>query len=810
MSGSPDVIMMIHMTSTGASGKTDRPLSSLKARPIKRVQACAMLQARTCSTNFWILSNMRRPSSTALRMLAKLSSVRMMSEASLATSDPLSPMAMPTSARLRDGESLTPSPVMATKRLRRWSASIMRTFVCGAQRATTSGRRGRRSIWSSLSLSKSLAAMTMVLATLVELLDRRRRLGTGRVVDANEALEDELVFKVLAVEALVVVDLADVALAGQRQDAQTELGQDLEVGSDVLLVLLGERDDVVSHLDLVAGRNDALRGALGEEARLAGFRVLEDDRHLLDVRVEGELGDLVPALALSREAETVPVEAGGEDLDGDLGRVAAGMPLAFLGLVHRREVGQRGEVEVVSQQWRVQDPLLGLVVGDQRTLGVGAAEVDLAGLLRAVADLADGGVERLAGLADRVGAVSGNPSLADNHVTLRQSAGLVRADVGDAAEGFEGLELAHNDMALNHPFGTGGHGDSQDDDERGRKHGNTGRHGVDDNFLRGVELVGTKDDDGANDGGAEEDDGQLCQLALQRSSDVHTQETTNGVSDGQGPGLHVPANTSRAVLLALDRPALRVFAAEGRSDLANLGVHASREDDAPRTTFGDGRRAVSHVEAISRSRVVVVGLSGFFTDRERLAGQERLVGLKVDSLNDAHVGRDGTISTVGTVVLRPSRTACAVGELRDRSESIVFAALSSCWKPTVMFKRMTAATTQPSMMDSMPKDAAMARISTKVMALAICAIRMFQGFTPSCSPNSLRPNSSRRFLASAGVRPSSGFACSSSTTFSVTRAWGGRESGLLDWPDTWLANASSAALADLLGMVDLATSRVLL
>jgi hypothetical protein len=39
MAGKPLVIMMIHKISTGASGKTDNPVLSLKASPIRRVHA---------------------------------------------------------------------------------------------------------------------------------------------------------------------------------------------------------------------------------------------------------------------------------------------------------------------------------------------------------------------------------------------------------------------------------------------------------------------------------------------------------------------------------------------------------------------------------------------------------------------------------------------------------------------------------------------------------------------------------------------------------------------------------------------------
>ena len=126
---------------------------------------------------------MRRPSSIALRIEAKLSSVSTMSDASLATSEPASPIAMPTSARFSEGESLTPSPVMATKHLRRCRASIIRTLVWGAQRAMTSGSRGSLSISVSVSLSKSLAAITMVRATSAAISDMREgRIPTSRAM----------------------------------------------------------------------------------------------------------------------------------------------------------------------------------------------------------------------------------------------------------------------------------------------------------------------------------------------------------------------------------------------------------------------------------------------------------------------------------------------------------------------------------------------------------------------------------------------------------------------------------------------------
>jgi len=129
--------------------------------------------------NFWMLSKMRRPSSTALRIDAKLSSVRIMSDDSLATSEPV-PIAIPISARLRLGLSLTPSPVMATYLSRLCSASIIRTLVLGAQRATTRGSCGSASICSSDSASNWCAVIIIEATTSAG--SRRILSGGGRML----------------------------------------------------------------------------------------------------------------------------------------------------------------------------------------------------------------------------------------------------------------------------------------------------------------------------------------------------------------------------------------------------------------------------------------------------------------------------------------------------------------------------------------------------------------------------------------------------------------------------------------------------
>ncbi|KAG9796027.1 hypothetical protein KCU88_g368, partial [Aureobasidium melanogenum] len=111
--GNDEVSMLIHRICSGDRGNTENPELSWNPSPQINKITSPTLDVNRCKTNRWMLSNMRRPSSTALTMLAKLSSVKTMSDADLATSLPFRPIAMPTSANFSEGESFTPSPVMA-------------------------------------------------------------------------------------------------------------------------------------------------------------------------------------------------------------------------------------------------------------------------------------------------------------------------------------------------------------------------------------------------------------------------------------------------------------------------------------------------------------------------------------------------------------------------------------------------------------------------------------------------------------------------------------------------------------------------
>ena len=124
---------------------------------------------------------MPRPPSTAVTIVAKLSSVRIMSAASFVTSVPVIPIATPMSARLSAGASLTPSPVIATTLPLRFSMSTSRTLSSGATRATTPISSTCASSSSSLS-----AANSVPVSARPSIPSWRRDRGGGRGVVAGD------------------------------------------------------------------------------------------------------------------------------------------------------------------------------------------------------------------------------------------------------------------------------------------------------------------------------------------------------------------------------------------------------------------------------------------------------------------------------------------------------------------------------------------------------------------------------------------------------------------------------------------------
>lgn len=153
---------------------------------------------------------------------------------------------------------------------------------------------------------------------LVALLHTVAGLGTGRIVDTDEAVEGEVLLEVETVhgDGEILREAGDGGLAGESEDTETETGHGLHVLQDGLGLVGAEGLVGIAVLHRDTGAENSLDSALGEHVVDAGGLVLEDDGHLLDLRVEGELSKLVPlSLRAVREGHAVPVESGDEDLE---------------------------------------------------------------------------------------------------------------------------------------------------------------------------------------------------------------------------------------------------------------------------------------------------------------------------------------------------------------------------------------------------------------------------------------------------------------------------------------------------------------
>ena len=109
IAGSESVIRFTHSRCIGSRGVLHPNTMAVKIVSISPI----LLESKKC-TAFLILLYIILPSSTALTIVAKLSSVIIMSDAPFATSVPFLPIAQPISAAFSAGASFTPSPVMAT------------------------------------------------------------------------------------------------------------------------------------------------------------------------------------------------------------------------------------------------------------------------------------------------------------------------------------------------------------------------------------------------------------------------------------------------------------------------------------------------------------------------------------------------------------------------------------------------------------------------------------------------------------------------------------------------------------------------
>lgn len=322
-------------------------------------------------------------------------------------------------------------------------------------------------------------------------------LTTGRIVDTRETKEDEVLFDLVS-ELLVFARgrglLGDEATipgaVGDGEDTLTLRSEVVHLSEDVLLEL-GSHDLLLfKGTEVGAEIEDTLDGTLGEDHGVVslndGTRLalggIVDNGHALDGAVKGELGHLLPAVAL--EGFLSKVESVGKDLEGDFSGLTSCLPLLVFVIVSdsgqvAESGGQEERLELIGHlAISLGDGGLGglvvlveLLIGDvkledgSRALAVVVAGLLLLGLLvlgLGVGDSALGGIGRALGVADGVDVGGGDPGLADNHGTFGEGTGLVGANVGDTTEGLEGGEISDDDVGLSHDGDGDDHGNGQD------------------------------------------------------------------------------------------------------------------------------------------------------------------------------------------------------------------------------------------------------------------------------------------------------------------------------------------------------------
>ncbi|GKT79636.1 LOW QUALITY PROTEIN: unnamed protein product [Colletotrichum tofieldiae] len=553
--------------------------------------------------------------------------------------------------------------------------------------------------------------------------DRRLGLATGRVVDASQTEKSESLFNFGAQCVLLLLGVFSL-LGGEPSvpvavaDSQHTLAlgsQVVHLVEDFFLELLGELNLVVAEADVAAQVQDSLNSTLGEDqavlgapdiGSLVGLREVVDDGHALNGTVKGELGKLLPAETL--EGLLSKLETMREDLKGNLGRLASGLPLGLLLIVaNGGQVAKGGRQQESLEAGRHLGLVLGLgLLGGLLVLQLllGNVELENSGgtllvvvALRSLLNLlflllelgvSDSALGRVVGalrIANGVGVGEGQPGLADNHGTLSQGSGLVGANVGDTTESFEGRKISDNDVGFSHDRDGDNHGNGEDTisvledlrNKRFRNDGNTERDGVNDNLASDVELVSGEHDDGQDDGTTEQNVSQSSEFPLQRGTLSETKELADGIIDTLG---ETNNGLALAVLLVVHGAAgLASLLLSGGGDLSHLGLHAGSDDDATATALADNSGGIGDVKTITNTDLALLGGElvgagdrdvglGDLVDGLSLTGQGLLVARQVHSLKDSHIGGHGVahleqddvtrndFGTVARVSCLPSRT----------------------------------------------------------------------------------------------------------------------------------------------------------
>ena len=421
--------------------------------------------------------------------------------------------------------------------------------------------------------------------------DRFSCFGARRIDHADQAEQHEVVL-----HALGKIDL-DIALGGRLrvdaerlgwhgaggdgQRAQRLLGEPFVALQEVGASFFRERDGLAVLPKEAALRQQHLRRALDEDAQVVGIFAVDMDRGV--------------TLALGRERDfgdaRKPLQLGGVDAElarGDdqraFGRVALHHPPA-LALHQRRVVGER----CGPQQFR-------------DGVAVRRALVDRLALDR---EVALGDVAAAADVDQRVGGGDG----AHRHLVAGQRAGLVRADHGGGAEGFDRRQLADDGVGRRHPPHAEAQAHGDDGGQRLGDRGDGERHREQEQPEHDVER---------ERGGAE-----------QAGREHHGADSEH---DDAEP-------LAGAVEFLLQRRRLLLGRLQQACDAADFGRHAGGDHHGAAAAVGGDRAGEQHVAAVAEADVAFDRLE-LLRHRHALAGQRRLVGLKVRHLDEAGIRRN--------------------------------------------------------------------------------------------------------------------------------------------------------------------------
>lgn len=435
------------------------------------------------------------------------------------------------------------------------------------------------------------------------------------VIETGETKELELVLDLGSLVA--VLDIAIHSLGGDAQHSQTLTSKLLGLGEDFFLKLFR----------LIELGQENLNGTLGVDLTGLFDLVAVHDTHEFARRIKGMLSNqrIVGSPVLA--------EPHGKDLEGDFGGLTNSLPFSIFGSGDdTTRVGLRFLLAVRDS---------GVVAeskGSEEGVQTASSQVGVP------ADGAATGIIWVRSAFDGSREVTAKPNLAGNHASLGQGTSLVGADVGDTTDGFERGHLTNNDISADHGLGGNSHRDGQHSEQRLGNDRHTNADSIEQDLIANLPQADGKDDDGEQNGKGKQEQGKLAESDLERSA-LETK-------DSAGELVGVVQGTTEETPFGV----VGLGLAQELSDLANLGLHTSGDDDTGGTSTGDGASRVGQVDAVANGHILIGKYClGLLADGNRFTSEERLIGGNVNALDKAQVGGYDITSDEGDYIALDER-----------------------------------------------------------------------------------------------------------------------------------------------------------